>query len=512
VTQIPAIEYTYFDPKTEQFVTAKSDPIPIEVTKAEMLALDAVVGDRGPTLPRSPMPSESVPPGPVDTMLFSGRDVLRSAEPFKLWTPLLLSLLIGPPFLFLAAVMFAMRALPAALLSSSRRFRRSLMRAESGSQVADALEEFLAHRYSIATSHLTRDQTIGALRGAGRADLAIRVERIYDGKDRLDALELEAQKREAEAIIGDLSRSRLWPTSHRGAPSFGSTAATGWIALAVIVLGQATAIRAATIELTMDQKRVMLAEGVDAFQSAVDNPDRVEAKVQFDQAFDSFRVLVDAGIENDRLYFNLAEAAAGADRVAVAIANYRRALRLRPAHPLYHQRLKDAEAKASSDAPQEQDLLSIARKLNDGLLRWIPASGMLVGFFVGWLILWMALSGRTLHVLHRWIGPTVFACVLTLLCGGSYLLRVSEFTGDDVAVISSPAVSMRAGDGEEFPELVSIDDRVGKLVTVLDRRGDWLHVASGPDQGGWVRAGSDAIPVVNDLSWAVTAPLAEEAP
>lgn len=504
VTQIPAIEYTYFDPKSERFVTAKSDPIPIEVTKAEMLALDAVVGDRGPTLPRSPVPSESVPAGQeLGPMLFSGKDVLKSAQPFKLWTTLRLSLLIGPPLVFLAALLFALRTLPAAFLSPGRRFRRSLERAESGSQVADALEGFLARRYQIAASHLTRDRTIGSLRGAGRPDLAIRVERIYHGKDRLEKHELEARKREAAAIVGDLSRSRLWPGSHRGAPSFGSTAATGWIALAAIALGQATTIRAASIELTMDQKEVLLAEGVDAFQSAVENPDRIEAKEQFDQAFDSFRLLVDAGIENDRLYFNLAESAMGADRVGLAIANYRRALRLRPDHSLYHQRLQDAESKVSTVAPREQDLLSLARRLNDGLLRWIPASGMLFGFFVGWLIFWIALSGRAIQVLHHWIGPTVFACLLALLCGGSYLLRVSEFTRDDLAVINSPAVSMRAGDGEEFPEIVSIDNSLGKLVTILDRRGSWLQVASGPDQKGWIRAGSDAIAVVKGSAAAI---------
>jgi hypothetical protein len=195
----------------------------------------------------------------------------------------------------------------------------------------------------------------------------------------------------------------------------------------------------------------------------------------------------------------------------LAITNYRRALRLRPDHPLYHRRLKDAEAKASSDSPQEQDLLSIARRLNDGLLHWIPASAMLAGFFIGWLIFWMVLSGRALKVLDRWIGPTVIAGMLALLCGGSYLLRVREFARDDVAVISSPAVSVRAGDGDEFPELMSIDNSVGRLVTVLDRRGAWLQVASGPDQRGWVRAGRDAVPVVNDRSSTMAAPVADEA-
>ncbi len=132
VTEIPAIEYTYFDPQSEEFVTTKSKPIPIEVSKADVLALDAIVGSRGNG--RGPFAEESnSTTAPIVTPnLFAGTEVLASVERPTIWTPPVLRALLAPIAMFLLAAGFAFRSLPSSLVSSQQRFRKQLQHAESG--------------------------------------------------------------------------------------------------------------------------------------------------------------------------------------------------------------------------------------------------------------------------------------------------------------------------------------------------------------------------------------------
>ncbi len=54
MTEIPPIAFSYFDPKPAKFVTTRSDPIPIQVEKADVLALDAIVGGKRPPATKRP--------------------------------------------------------------------------------------------------------------------------------------------------------------------------------------------------------------------------------------------------------------------------------------------------------------------------------------------------------------------------------------------------------------------------------------------------------------------------
>jgi hypothetical protein len=46
VTEIPPIAFSYFDPQAEQYVTIKSDPIPLEVKESTRLAVSGLAGSR----------------------------------------------------------------------------------------------------------------------------------------------------------------------------------------------------------------------------------------------------------------------------------------------------------------------------------------------------------------------------------------------------------------------------------------------------------------------------------
>jgi hypothetical protein len=370
---------------------------------------------------------------------------------------------------------------------------RALQGAESTSEIADAMERFLMQRFRLAPGRLCRDQTIGALRAAGRYDLAIRVERLYRADPTASTTpaktqELEAIKQEAITVVDEIGRGRLRQTPTWKREGLRSTTASLWMCLP-LTLASGGLVDAASITLSDQQKQVLLQEGVQAYQSGLENPDQVEAADSFRQAVDKFQVLVDSGIRNDRLYFNLAEASRRSGQLGPAIANYRRALRLVPDHPTYFQRLQQTEQLAGVVAAEtEASVVATLRQINDAALRWISPDWLPVGVLVGWVAFWVVVSAYILQRLSAWKGMAALSLGLTLLTASSYLLRTSEFTSDPRAVLISSTIPLREGDGEEFAELTTITEAEGRQVKLIEQRANWLHVVMDNGQAGWISA------------------------
>ncbi len=318
--------------------------------------------------------------------------------------------------------------------------------------------------------------------------MAIRLERLYHEENGRLPSQLQEQKQEAEAIVTEVCRPRLLQgVPPRTSGQLRSTSALLWLSILSGALIHPGSLQAASLELTAEQQRVLLDEGIELFELGTKNPDAIEAADQYRGAAEKFQLLVDTNVRNDRLYFNLAEAAHRSGEFGLAIANYQRALRLDPSSDLYHKRLVMAETSAGIGVSEREDLLSRARRMNDWLLQWISPTIMFAGFALAWLAFWIALAVSLLRWKTPWKPIAVTAFFIALLCGGSYLLRVTEFTRDDTAILVSSSVSLRQGDGESFSEVAKITQQAGRPVQVLGQRGEWLQVATESGQQGWIR-------------------------
>lgn len=491
VKAIPAIEYSYFDPDLEQFITVTSDPIPIEVQQADVLALDAIVGTGGSRrrLSENPSQSDRVPTTTDAPALFSGPDVLVSIPPRSWWSPARLTMLALPPALFLLLVGFKFRSLPGSWISARRQFQRSLQSAHSTSDVAVALETFLRHRFRLAPGRLSRDQTLGALRAAGRHDLAIRVDRIYQAESSSDAKDLETSRRDAAEIADEVGARAAGQIQDWRSQTIRSTTTTVSLFLAVASLQPSHAIEAAEISLNDQQRRLVLQEAIDTYESAISLADAEEANEAFRQSADKFRLLVDSGVVNDGLYFNLAEASRRSGQLGQAIANYRRALRLDPDHAVYVQRLEETEQLAGITASENASLtVERIRRLNRVALRWLGPASLLALFLVAWIGFWMMLSLRVVRPLPAWKTMAALLLAASVVAAGSYALHLSEFLSDSSAVLVSDSIPLRSGDGDQFPELATIDGAEGEQVRLIERRDDWLHVLLPDGRRGWIAA------------------------
>lgn len=222
ITQIPAIPLSFFDPAKEEFVTVHSDPIAIQVDKADTLALAAIVG--GASSPGADAAQNSGQPNAAAALRldnFTDGELLRNTQPFNIWS--LAFPLLVPPFVFIA---FVIGRNWHRLGSGFAKFRfaaagsacKALDAAHSPSDISRTVLGYVARRVHSNPHTITRDEAVARLREQGVADAGERVDqlltqcerRAYAGSDGIDDSTLINQ---AKDCIRWLSQQRL---SHTG--------------------------------------------------------------------------------------------------------------------------------------------------------------------------------------------------------------------------------------------------------------------------------------------------------
>lgn len=208
---------------------------------------------------------------------------------------------------------------------------------------------------------------------------------------------------------------------------------------------------------------------------------------QFAEAAAAYQAIVDTGIEDGILYYNMGNAYFKTGDIGRAILNYRRAQRLLP-------RDSDVTDNLELARTQAQDRLDF--KTNNGLV------GSIRRLLVEWttlneaatiaLVLWVVLCGLVIAIIitHRGresrllrytIGVTGFMLVLALLAIG---LRVLDVHGRAPAVIVAANIEVRSGPGSDY--LTEFTLHAGAEIYVVEQRGDWARISLPGDLQGWV--------------------------
>lgn len=488
VTQIPPITLSYFDPKSQQFVTVRSDLIAIEVEKAEVLALDAILG-KDPTARRASQPDQtptSSLAGPVGSLaLFTGDELLQNKPRQRLVDSPMLTMLLIPPGLFALFLAFACRSILSVLVSDRRRFSHALASAATSAEVADALETFLVAKLGTFDEASTRDQTVGQLRRGGKVDLAIRAERLYakcersshHSGDDLDGLKEEARQVADEAAHPPRQNQLLKRTRQ---------VTTSILLFAVVATPVCDLSAADKVVLSQDQQRLLLQEALSEYTVAMENPSPEEPEHEYADAAGKFQLLVDSGIHNDQLFFNLGNARLQSGDPARAIAAYRSALRLDPANPDYQENLHAAQQQLDRVEPQRESAFDSVRRVNDLVLRFVSPWVVKGAFLTAWAAFWGILALRLANIRYRWKSAATVTLLIAAITGGSYAMRVWAHTRDNTAVLVNNNLVLRKGDGEEFPVERELNERAGEVVQVLDHRGTWTHIRLDNGTTGWI--------------------------
>ena len=262
--------------------------------------------------------------------------------------------------------------------------------------------------------------------------------------------------------------------------------------LALVAMG--IAVPCSTLKAGMldpsQQERILLeaqAEYDEAAKMLRTNP--AEAAAAFRRAAAEFQLLVDDGIQNGELYYDLGNAWYQAGDLGHAIANYLRAERLMPDDPRLEANLSYARSQVRPQITDDGHV-ALLRKLvfwhDAWTLRW-----RLLGFGLAWIILWGALVVRSLRHYPGWnyLAGTAAAC--SVLRGVSALWDISIDSGHTRGVLVGDQVIVRKGNAESFSPQFEEPINRGVEFEVLEERPDWLHIELGNGEKGWIHT-SDA--------------------
>jgi len=260
------------------------------------------------------------------------------------------------------------------------------------------------------------------------------------------------------------------------------------MALAVM----ATAAQAA--DLDRHECLQLLAEASDLFrranEAAADNPQ--DADDLYSQAIMRYeRIILDGGVRNGKLYYNLGNAYFRKGELGRAILNYRVAEQLIP---------NDSNLKKNLQFARSKCIDSIAVKEKTRILKTLffwhydlssKTRGTL--FVVSFALLWVGASVRLFVRRPGLLWLIGLAAALAVLAAGSLFYEEIDRSRNVEAVVLAEEVVARKGDGETYQPSFTEPLHAGTEVWILQDRRDWRHVELSDGRRCWLPGKSLAI-------------------
>ncbi len=549
VKEIPPIPFSFFDPETREYKTVHSQPIAIEVSKADVLEFDSIV-DQGASksIQNKSMSSRSLSEvaATIDTNFrnYEAPDVLTNeslqGSQGVLWTALGL-----PPALFCAALVA--RGLNRLIGKSWRRrnaTRICLNRLENCTEPTKIIEEiqhWLSLRLSKDTS--TIEHAIGELRNLNAYEGAARLESLIDRLQRVSAVPQGPSvgadlKNQALQVIRDLDRSIRDSTAatvrldHRNRsgrspqPTVKSMERIVPILLVSLLVGPAFSraqerpnsrreepsveslgpqetypLGHQTIQFDAQQKKQILDEANALYALGLEKEvaQSTTKPEEFSRAAEKYQQLVDSGIENAKLYFNLANAYLKSGQLGRALANYERSERLGLESMTLMRNRFVAESMVTSMTQQSKDDLSwfesIARRsggLLEGFVRAIRLSFGSLG--LAGLVVFVSLSlwgpmvwwtVRSQPIRKAWLLAPLLAWTILAM---ALVIHLQKGRRSDIAFSAIDQLRLRSDGDEDSDVLQTLENANGCPLKIINDRGDWVRVETPSQNAGWVAA------------------------
>jgi tetratricopeptide (TPR) repeat protein len=240
--------------------------------------------------------------------------------------------------------------------------------------------------------------------------------------------------------------------------------------------------------MSPDRQRQVLRDALNAFDQAIAVAQTKPALAEqlYRNAAAGFEALLQSGLNNPALEYNLGNTYFRLGQLGRAILHYRRAHQLDPADKKlssnldYARRQVEPNIRPSGETRLLQDLLFLHYRTSLPQRFW--AAALLSA--LGWLLLIIRL---------RWPSrPPLVAGIILILLGLSFSASAVWQTNDQTkrpsAVVVEDDVILRLGRGEGSDAALKQPLGPGVELRVLQQRGDWVEVHLQNNQAGWLPA------------------------
>ena len=207
---------------------------------------------------------------------------------------------------------------------------------------------------------------------------------------------------------------------------------------------------------------------------------------KYKEAIAEYERIIDSGLENGHVYYNLGNAYFKNKQLGRAILSFERARRLLP---------RDEDIRANL----EHAMLLRADKIETPKPGWIAQ--LIIRFHnlfslievtvIAW-VLYIALCtlvvvfvlsrGRRIRSTLFHIGAVVLA--LLILAGGSLFFKIRAAESTEIAVVMAPKVDARSGPGDEYTKMFTLHE--GTEVKIRQSREGWHLISIPGGTGGWI--------------------------
>ncbi len=262
----------------------------------------------------------------------------------------------------------------------------------------------------------------------------------------------------------------------------------GGLLLAVgVCLAGASRLEAAA-ELSRQQQIELLNRAVRSFEqaTAAAKSDPRLAERRYRDAATWFESLIESGVANGKLHYNLGNAYLRLSQIGRAILAYRRAERLVPGDDRLAENLRFARSIRKNRIPQRQESVLLQRLFfwHYGTRTKVRASVGLALYVLAWALLFAHLRWRTATL--RYAGAIAL---------GGFIILVGSVFADEYrrstireGVIVQDNVIARKGDGETYEPQFKDALHQGVEFELLESRGTWLHVELPDGKDAWIPA------------------------
>ena len=464
VREIPSLALGYFDPETQRYQTARSEPVALSVSGADIVGAGDVVGGAGPgtddEADEAPRPGALVG---VDLALSEPGETLTRARSVSDVIPLVAALYAGPLLLFVG---LALR-------------RRGDERGEARSELKQALREVEA-ALADARKRPARDaapvvaRKLAALgkRSGARDETGL--------TERLDNLAFDPAS--ASTPVSSELAGEVRATARRWARSARRTTTRGATTMAFLLAGL-SAIGAHVADADDGKSEALiqaLSEAQESYSQGLATESAVDRRQLFERAATRFGEAARAHPQAPGLLSDWGNAALLAHQRGLAVLAYRRALALEPGQSRARENLAWLRQRLPDFVPVPE-----ASGVASALFFWhtsLSAAHKHVGAAAAFAVLVLLLAPWRSARVRRWRPLAVVPAVMWLALVGSALLE------DDVgrAVILVEETPLRTADSPGAPGALSRPLPPGTELEVTETRGGWSRVALADGQSGWL--------------------------
>ena len=240
-------------------------------------------------------------------------------------------------------------------------------------------------------------------------------------------------------------------------------------------------------ETSRAQLALQLSTALESFDrgSALLNSAPEDAMAAFRQARDMFQTVVDAGIDNEQLYYNLGNTHLRLGEIGKAIAAYRRAERLRPNDQRLIANLRFARS-LTRDHIEPTGQQTFLRTVFFWHYSWPPRTRKTAAM-IGYGLFWLFLTVRALFPRVRITYPALVCLLLWMALGLSVTIDLLSRSGSAEGVLVANDVVVRKGNSRGYDPQFKQPLHEGVEFKVLEQRGGWLLIELADGNQGWVR-------------------------